>query len=318
MINYYSLLNKLTDRNDLKSMDEEKLRSTLKKMSKKLRQKSKEMKGKEAAYASVVDLFCRRFLTTIEHYGSKENYDRALRKSAKKVSIKVPNKKKAGKFVLITLAVGTMAFGLYNVNFKDAHVPIFPQETYQGVEDELNALGIDANFITECKFNLDTGIYRVNRKDADKVEKYNNERKDTYSFFYIVKEGETYDDLAERFKSVSVIKDEGSKDIGLKAGDVIKVTTHIKSIAEEGRRKYAIEKDKKPELEPTSFISYTVKSGDTLGALALEFGVTYNAILRYNPSIKGDNGNEADLYSTIYEGQKLQIPVYELESVKTR
>lgn len=309
MINYYVLLNKLTDRNDLKQMDEEKLRSTLKKMSKKLRQEGKKLKGKEAAYTSVVELFLRRFLTTLDHYGSKENYDRALSKSAKIVNVKAPNKKKIGKFVLVTAAVGAMAFGLYNVNFKDVHVPIFPQETYQGVEEELNALGIDADFIAECRNNLDTGIYRVKRKDSDKLEKYNNEREDTYSFLYIVKEGETYDDLAQRFKPISVIKDNGT--MGLKAGDVVKVTTHFKEIADQGRRLYAEEKDKKPDLEPTSFEGYTVKAGDTVGSIALKFGITYNALAKYNPSIE-------DLYSTIYEGQNLNIPVYEVENVKTR
>ena len=54
--------------------------------------------------------------------------------------------------------------------------------------------------------------------------------------------------------------------------------------------------------EPTqTYIEYTIKKGDTLGAIAKKYGVTTAAIMGLNPSIKDPN--------KIYVGQVIKIPV---------
>lgn len=55
-----------------------------------------------------------------------------------------------------------------------------------------------------------------------------------------------------------------------------------------------------PEPTPTYF-NYTVKKGDTLSGIAAKYGVTQEAIMAINPSIKDPN--------KIYIGQVIKIPV---------
>ena len=57
----------------------------------------------------------------------------------------------------------------------------------------------------------------------------------------------------------------------------------------------------KPDEPAQTYIEYTVKKGDTLGGIAKKYGVTVDAILALNPSIKDPN--------KIYVGQVIKIPV---------
>lgn len=57
----------------------------------------------------------------------------------------------------------------------------------------------------------------------------------------------------------------------------------------------------KPDEPTQTYIEYTIKKGDTLGAIAKKYGVTVDAILALNPSIKDPN--------KIYVGQVIKIPV---------
>ena len=305
MINYYVLLDKLADINNLKEMDEEKLRATLRKISKKLRQKSEKLTGKDAVLISTLDFICRRFLTTLDHYGSKENYDRALAKSTKIIKVKVPDKKKLGKFVLVTGLIGTMAIGLPAVTLTKTEVPLYPHETYEEVEKELRNNGIDT-----VKINENGAVLEVvtPRWEKDKVDKLNEKREDeSYSFSYIIKEGDTFDELSEKFKILMLSKEDGTMD--LREGDVVTIITKDAASARLGREIYEKDQENKV-LEPTYFVSYTVKKGDTLGELALRFGVTCHAIGRYNESLIPE-GEKASPGEVIYEGFSYLIPQYE-------
>ena len=74
-------------------------------------------------------------------------------------------------------------------------------------------------------------------------------------------------------------------------------------IADEVSRRLA-NGDPTPSPEPTPapmYFNYTVKKGDTLSGIAKTYGVTVDAILALNPSIKNPN--------QIYVGQIIKIPV---------
>ena len=65
-----------------------------------------------------------------------------------------------------------------------------------------------------------------------------------------------------------------------------------------------IKEEPKPQVEEPSYLTYTIKKGDTLSKIAKKFGTTIKAIQEANPD-KIKNVNK------IYAGDKIKIPTKE-------
>mgnify|MGYP004544023205 FL=1 len=269
----------------------------------------------------------REFESVLRSYGSKENYDRALKISKKfnyiketlKVKIGKIDKKKKFKIIVAGLVVaGTIASGavLAANNLTSTEVPLYPEDdsvvdfleeynihSYQVPKGDIYKIEgnkfVDSNSIDYVK------IYHKIKDEAkiDKItEKRENEHKPKkeYAFKYIVKSGDTVSGLESIFEANKVDHEGGV----LHENEVVTIHTTNKEVAEAGQMEYE-NQIKEPEL--VSYDEYIVQEGDTLPDIAREYNVSVDEILKYNPSI--------DNIQLIYAGSKLIIPrEYKIEN----
>ena len=122
-------------------------------------------------------------------------------------------------------------------------------------------------------------------KVTGKASEERSEKPEVKTSTYTVKKGDSLGAIAERFGvTVDQLRElNGLKDNNIQAGQKLKVTG-----------KASEERNEKPEAKSST---YTVKKGDSLGAIAERFGVTVDQLRDWN-GIKGNN---------IQAGQKLTI-----------
>ena len=122
-------------------------------------------------------------------------------------------------------------------------------------------------------------------KVTGKASEERNEKPEVKTSTYTVKKGDSLGAIAERFGvTVDQLRElNGIKGNNIQAGQKLKVTG-----------KASEERSEKPEAKSST---YTVKKGDSLGAIAERFGVTVDQLRDWN-GIKGNN---------IQAGQKLTI-----------
>lgn len=297
VMDYYSALHI----DDFDDINEEELFKRLDVGIKRLYDRKKHSSEKERKECEELIDTARRFKMVLKSYGSKENYDRALKKKTdKKVSVK--KFRNIGKKAVLVATLGGVAIGgIVAMNTYDViEVPIQEDQSIESVLDsEFDYRKLWNNKIIVKESDSDKIIEYVNNKNAEISD--NDEEKDTtYSFKYIVESGDTIIGLKKRFNAISIFDEEGNtinKDIWENQTIIIK--TKDKDIATDGQRLYD---DIKKASEPVSFINYKVKKGDLLPWIAEEYGVTCSQIMEYN---------EIHDIQTIYEGQILRIPVYE-------
>ena len=280
MLNFYNALN---IRQDTPVEDIEKI-------IKKAQEKAKESNKKGNYLDSLLELKYvaagKLFLTTIKHYGSKENYDRALKKSsAKKVNVnKSFDFKKSFKIFTIGLALtGCIIIFIHSSNLVTIEIQV-PAGT--SIEEVLEHYGI-----TEFELRGDglrgpsyvlkeDGTYevRVSKEKAENIEeiiKADEEAKkpETYAFKYIVKPGNTSSGLAAKYNLSS------HPDRELYIGEELILYTYDKDIAEEMNLEYEYDT---AEPFPTEYEYYEVQSGDNISKIAGKFGVTSQRIVEFN------------------------------------
>ncbi|WP_460462307.1 LysM peptidoglycan-binding domain-containing protein [Arthrobacter pigmenti] len=131
-----------------------------------------------------------------------------------------------------------------------------------------------------------------------KVIRKSGSQTDKSSGSYTVKSGDTISSIAARHgKSISRILELN----GLNMGSVIHVGDKIKvsgtKVSNQANDKTVIGQSDSQKTKPSG--SYTVKSGDTLGAIAARNGVSLSSLLQ---------ANGMNLGSVIHPGNKLAIP----------
>lgn len=306
MINYYKLLG--ID----KEIDEKKLVGLLNKKIKYFAREKNEVNGEDKIFSYILEFLCRRFLTTIKHYGSKENYDKALGKSYDKiVKVKKPSKESLKKFVLIGTISGVIIGGITAANLFDVvDVPLYGNEGIDTISQELEEIGVPNKFLRVSGMRMTDRIakYVVPENKTEEVSEFNEERSKEYSFRYVLQWEDTYSGLRQRFEATGI---GGSCDF---AGDEVTIYTRNKQIALEWQRKYDEEKEREKQeyiasITPDHFEQYVVKPGDTVAEIANAFGITASELMRFN------NNKIPDIY-TVYAGDTLRIPVFEKEKTK--
>lgn len=305
MIDYYDLLG--IDR----KLSEEELIKTIKNDLKLFEKNKSKVTGQDKVLTLSYIYLGKRFLRTIEHYGSKENYDRAL----KKYNVKIKKFKKDGfkKVVLAGCIAGTLMGGIaaFSTNYDLVNVPMYNNDTLEVVASDL---GMSPNNLLYIR-GLKAIVKESDRKRFDaKLEERKQEdieKNKVYNFKYIVCAGDTLSGIYEKFKAVDVIREDGSKrsEHSIDAYEEVTIYTHDKEMAKAGQMaydKYMMEKEEQAKFNnPVSFEYYTVKVGDTLPEIAQSYGVDCADIIKYN------QGKVPDIY-TIYEGDTLKIPQYEI------
>lgn len=88
-------------------------------------------------------------------------------------------------------------------------------------------------------------------------------------------------------------------------GDILLASEHTVIVLSDGAK--AVKPVPTPSTKPTSETVYTVKSGDTLSAIAAKYGTTYQTLAAYN-GIANPN--------IIHVGQKIRIPSNNLRPVE--
>lgn len=304
MINYYKLLG--IDR----KLNEEKLMKLLNRRIDYLTRKKGKANGEDKIYTVISEALYRRFLMTIKHYGSKENYDKALGKSYDKiVKVKKPSKESLKKFVLIGTISGVIIGGITAANLFDVvEVPLYDNEDIKTISQELEEIGIPNNFLYTSGMADRIAKYVVPENKTEEVNEFNEERSKGYIFKYVLKTGDTSSGLMQKFEATGI---GGSCDF---AGDEVTIYTRNKQIALEWQRKYDEEKERKKQeyiasITPDHFEQYVVKPGDTVAEIANAFGITASELMRFN------NNKIPDIY-TVYAGDTLRIPVFEKEKTK--
>ncbi|MEM7008440.1 MAG: LysM peptidoglycan-binding domain-containing protein [Thermodesulfobacteriota bacterium] len=114
---------------------------------------------------------------------------------------------------------------------------------------------------------------------------------------YIVKRGDTLSVIADKYDvSVAKIKDASAlKNNKIKVGDVLLIPgTHIVAVS----KPIPAKKVSKPKTSRPSGAKYSVVTGDTLGKIANQFGVSVSELKKANNLKKND----------LYVGMKLVIP----------
>lgn len=260
----------------------------------------------------------KEFESVLKSYGSKKNYDRALKISGKfnymkkNLKVKVGNidkKKKFKIFVAGLVVAGTITSGaiLATNNLTVTEVPIYSDDSIEKVLedydiDSFQLLGKDkiGNYT-----DSDAKIIHT-KKDEDRINKVSNERmeehipKKTYSFKYVVKLGDTVSGLENVFEATD-IKHKGGL---LYEDEVVTVYTTNEKIAEAGQRQFKKDTGIK---ELSSYEEYVVRKGDTLPSIAEKYNVSVDEILKYNPNIKD--------VQMIYEWDTIIIPIeYKIEN----
>lgn len=308
MVNYYNLLN--IDKN----MSEEKLINTLKKNQKLLKLKKDKVKGEEKKYVALAEALTKIFLMTINHYGSKENYDKALEKSHDRiVRIKRFGKRNIKKFVLVGSLSAVVAGGI--IGFAATHEVVeVSVKDDSSIEQICEDYGIKKiNFRGYQNFGELVAKFLVNNEKAEEIKQKELEKEFVYAFDYIVKPGDTHSGLLERYNASSINGSTGSSSEVLWAGEKVVINSHDKNIAQKMQEEYNNYMKKQEKIEtdlktPESFDEYTIMPGDTLAEIAIEYGVTCNQIMEFNPQIK-------NIYE-IYAGDTLKIPQYSKNKVK--
>ena len=246
-------------------------------------------------------------------YGSKNNYDRALKISEKANSIKlkvgnIDNKRKY-KIAISLITAGVIAIGAGTIikrNLKITEIPIYPEDSIESILQDYDIDGIqligedNINFRPKY-YDYESGVKIIHkRKEEDKINEITDERKNNhnpkteYSFKYIVKSGDTVSGLQEVFEANKIDHDGGL----LYIGEVVTIYTNNKQIAQAGEKSYE-EEISIPELKNSE--SYVIKAGDTIVSIADKYGVSVQDILDYNPKI--------DDIGMITEGDTIIIPI---------
>lgn len=279
---YYKILNINPN------VSEKELHKMLEKRIDYIKKEINEEKSTSKTASKLVIVICENFLKTLEHYGSKENYDRALQlKYNKKVNVNKRfkfNKKmaiKTGIFVLAGTAIILSASYLDTVE-----VPIYTGQTLGDICAEYNVSELEIigdglkskeyKFVDNDSFTVLSTSKKVD-DIKDKIEqKQNDDEKDevqTYPFYYIVKFGDTASELKEKLKLNHM------PNINIVAGEKIRLRTTDYNIAEEMKKQYEIDTTLP---EPTEYEYYEVEPGDNLNMIAKKFGVTPQILVEFN------------------------------------
>lgn len=314
MINYYTLLG--INRN----ISEEKLLSIIENNISILKKKSEKLTGKDKMYALVSISLHKKFLKTIKHYGSKEVYDKALGMSYDKViKLKVPEKKTLKKIAIYGTLAGVIIGGIsIEKNLTKVEVKLYPDDTIESLCEEFDIKKYNIPlFNNELRKSIAKGEsieIIVSNDKAPKIESVMQERLEEekqknmlYKFNYVVQAFDTISGLKSRFNVEKIMDSNGNvRYSDLYENETIIIYTKDQTIAEEMKAKY---EEYLQSLEPTDFIYYEVKQGDTIGEIVNEYGITRNVLCKYNTNTDG---------YTIYAGSTLKIPVYEKEDVKVK
>lgn len=314
MINYYTLLG--INRN----ISEEKLLSIIENNISILKKKSEKLTGKDKMYALVSISLHKKFLKTIKHYGSKEVYDKALGMSYDKViKLKVPEKKTLKKIAIYGTLAGVIIGGIsIEKNLTKVEVKLYPDDTIESLCEEFDIKKYNIPlFNNELRKSIAKGEsieIIVSNDKASKIESVMQERLEEekqknmlYKFNYVVQPFDTISGLKSRFSVEKIMDSNGNvRYSDLYENETIIIYTKDQTIAEEMKAKY---EEHLQSLEPTDFIYYEVKQGDTIGGIVNEYGITRNVLCKYNTNTDG---------YTIYAGSTLKIPVYEKDDVKVK
>lgn len=314
MINYYTLLG--INRN----VSEEKLFSIIDNNINILKTKTEKLTGKDKMYALVSISLHKKFLKTVKHYGSKEVYDKALGMSYDKViKLKVPEKKTLVKIAICGTLVGTIIGGIaIEKNLTTVEVKLYSDDTIESLCEEF---GIKKYNIHASNNKLEKSIERgesvevvVSNDKALEIQSIAKERREEviqknriYKFKYLVQDDDTISGLKNRFNAEKITDSKGNERYSdIWSNETIIIYTKDQSIAEEMEVKY---EEYLQSLEPIDFVYYEVKQDDTVGKIVNKYGITRNALCKYNTNTDG---------YTIYAGSTLRIPVYEKENVKAK
>lgn len=215
--------------------------------------------------------------------------------------------------------VGTIIGGIsIEKNLKTVEVKLYSDDTIESLCEEF---GIKKYNIYASNNKLEKSIEKeksievvVSNDKALEIQSIVKERREEatqkdkfYKFRYLVQMDDTVSGLKSRFNSDKITdlkNNERYSDIWL--NETIIIYTKDQSIAEEMEVKY---EEYLQSLEPIDFVYYEAKQGDTIGEIVNKYGITRNALCKYNTNTDG--------YS-IYAGSTLKIPVYEKEDVKVK
>ena len=209
MKNYYKILN--ID----PSLDERKLELLLANLDYKYdmilnNSSNQDMLYKAKKYKDLIE----EFNAILVSYGSKNNYDRALKISEKANSIKLKvgniDKKRKYKIAISLITAGVIAIGAGTIikrNLKITEIPIYPEDSIESILQDYDIDGIqligedNINFRPKY-YDSESGVKIIHkRKEEDKINEITDERKNNhnpkteYSFKYIVKSGDTVSGL---------------------------------------------------------------------------------------------------------------------------
>lgn len=310
MINYYKLLGIKRD------IDEQELFNKLHDSIDNLKENAKQLNGKEKKYALVAASLCKRFLSVIESYGSKEAYDKALDMSYGRI-VKVKkyfNSDNRRKWIVVSSLIGVAVITtIVGNNVKKVNIPVYEGDSISKICQECdvkwyNMPSAMAKYSTYVLKPGDIISVYVTKDKAEEVRDYagkkvkEEELKNTpitYQFHYVVQPDDSDSLLKERFLAVKIERPNAIyKD--LNQGEVVIIYTTDSNIANDMEEEY---NSYLKSLEPVDYEYYKIKPGDTLPEIAAEYGVTCNQIMKYNPQI--------EYIGDIKAGDTLKIPVYQ-------
>lgn len=288
MKNYYEILNIKQD------VTEEELYKNIKKKISYIKNTTKNDNLSSKTAGRVVIVLCEAFLLTLKHYGSKENYDRALKMKYNK---KVKQNKKTNfnrKFALVAAGlVMSAGITIAAANLETTEIPVYTGQTLSDICIEYNIGELEIigdGFRTKdyeyqdddtlTVVSTDEKIGNINSMLNENSEVVAESEIETYTFKYIVKSGDTATGLIESLRLVDFGKRE------LWQGEELTLKTTDFAIAEEMKKQYGIDTAKP---FPTEYEYYEVQPGDSISKIAAKFGVTSERIVDFNmiPNING-------------------------------
>ena len=253
------------------------------------------------------------FKKTIDSYGGKNGYDRALELSKKKKSNVITtndnlfpiedyrtDKQKKKRYGLVIGAIAATVvvisgFAIDAASHEKIKVPVYPGETY---EDFMEYYDVNNHEIKE--FSSSGAEVKVKNKKVPEIEEKIKERlaeekkydTEYYAFKYAVEWGDTISSLATRYKTNKEYVNSGNPN--LVSGKDIIIYTPYKDIADEMNEEY----NREHQVSEVAY-TYVIQDGDTIKTISDKTNVSMNEILNFN-------GLSAD--DTLYAGQILKIP----------
>jgi len=248
----------------------------------------------------------KNFQNTIESYGGKKGYDRALNMSNNDIieinnyTKKEKNKKKFKLMIGAILAVAVISgVGIHEASFATEKIPVDSGISYNDFKEEYDLSSKEIKGFGDGQAEVKMKKDELNALKNKILEHERAQKKVYYLFDYEVEYGDTISSLAQLFKTTPDKVNGGNPNIVV--GSTITVKTNDKSVADNMQKEYD---NNKKEME-LDYI-YMVQQGDTIYSISEKTGVPVSDILNFN----GLNAN-----STLYEGP-LKIPKIEKNIIK--